>query len=537
MNSAIYILLGVTLGAVIGWLVRSVKPAPVNTRVEEELRQQRASQDVELNRVRNELTQVSSLRAGAESARAASEAALDEQRQLLRQAIATAEKNERDFKTEQSALRAALAQSSEELASAKAQLGADQKSLRESRSECSEARAVSAQLQDQLLLLKNRNGELEAEVKFLNERLTTERQQIETVQTRFRADFEAISNKLLVDNSSRFNQQSSESLEKLLTPLKETFGEFKTSLESTRKETATHSALLKEQISRVGTEAANLSKALKGDVKTLGNWGENMLDQILEKSGLQCGLHYRRQQSARDAEGDQRFLDVIVELPERRNLIIDSKVSLRSYEEAVNATDEATRAAQLDRHVEALRTHFRGLGAKRYQNLHGISTPDFVLMFVPIEAAFSAAVAHDPNLWADALESNVVLITNSTLLATLRTVGHVWRLADQQKNAIEIAERGGKLYDKFVGFVEDLQQVRKALKSSQEALDAATSKLHLGSGNLVRQAEQMRILGARAVKSLPGALVENANGTDFKPLEIQEPSSTQQGEASGKTES
>jgi DNA recombination protein RmuC len=380
-------------------------------------------------------------------------------------------------------------------------------------------------LQEQLLALKKRNGELEAEVKFLNERLTTERQQIETVQAKFRADFEAISNKLLVDNTSKFNQQSSESLEKLLSPLRETFGEFKKSLETTRTETATHSALLKDQINRIGTEAANLSKALKGDVKALGNWGENMLDQILEKSGLQSGLHYRRQQSAKDGEGDQRFLDVIVDLPEKRNLIIDSKVSLRSYEEAVNATDEATRTVQLNRHVEALRNHYRGLGAKRYQDTHDITAPDFVLMYVPIESAFSAALAHDPKLWGDALESNVVLITNSSLLATLRTVAHVWRLADQQKYALEIAERGGKLYDKFVGFIEDLQDVGKALKSSQVALDAATSKLHTGSGNLVRQAEQMKTLGAKAVKSLPPALVENAGETEAQQLQIQAPES------------
>ena len=523
MNIAIYILLGVVLGAAIGWLLRSVKPPPLNTRVEEELRQQRGSQEAELNRLRNELTEAASGRAGAESAKAAAESALNEQRQLLQQALANAEKAAQEFKLEINQLRETLSQSVSELASSKAQLAADRKSLTESRNECQQSQTASAQLQEQLLALKKQNGELEAEVKFLNERLTTERQQIETVQAKFRTDFEAISNKLLVDNTSRFNQQSSESLEKLLSPLKETFGEFKKSLETTRTETATHSALLKDQISRIGTEAANLSKALKGDVKALGNWGENMLDQILEKSGLQSGIHYRGQQSAKDGEGDQRYLDVIIDLPEKRNLIIDSKVSLRSYEEAINATDEPTRLLLLDRHVEAVRNHFKGLGAKRYQDIHGISAPDFVLMYVPIEGAFSAALAHDPKLWGDALESNVVLITNSTLLATLRTVAHVWRLADQQKYAIEIAERGGKLYDKFVGFVEDLQAVGKALKNSQEALDAATGKLHTGSGNLVRQAEQMKTLGAKALKSLPAVLLENAVQDDEKLLQIQSP--------------
>ena len=366
-------------------------------------------------------------------------------------------------------------------------------------------------LQEQLLALNQRNGELGAELKSLSERLTTERQQLETIQEKFRKEFEAVSNKLILDNASRFNQQSTESLGKLLTPLKETLGEFKTSLDTTRRETATHSALLKEQIGRIGMEAANLSKALKGDVKALGNWGENMLDQILEKSGLQQDIHYHRQRSAKDAEGDQRFLDVIVELPEKRNLVIDSKVSLRAYEESVNASDDAARLTGLDRHVEALRKHFRDLGAKRYQDIHGINTPDFVLMYVPIEAAFFAAIAREPGLFAEAGDHNVVLITNSTLLATLRTVANVWRLADQQKHVLEIADRGGKLYDKFVGFVEDLLAVGDSLGKARKAWEDASIKLHTGSGNLVSQTEKLKQLGAKAAKSLPNALLEKAN--------------------------
>jgi DNA recombination protein RmuC len=356
---------------------------------------------------------------------------------------------------------------------------------------------------------------------FFKQQLATERAQIETIQEKFRKEFEAVSNKLMVDNTSRFNQQSAESLGKLLAPLKETFGEFKSSLENTRKETATHSALLKEQISRISAEAANLSKALKGDVKVLGNWGENMLDQILEKSGLQRDIHYRRQRGAKDVEGDQRFLDVIVELPEKRNLIVDSKVSLRAYEESVNGVDDAAKLAGLDRHAEALRKHFRDLGAKRYQDIHGINTPDFVLMYVPIEAAFFAAMARTPGLFAEALDNNVVLTTNSTLLATLRTVSHVWRLADQQKYALEIADRGGKLYDKFVGFVEDLQNVGKSLDDAQKAWERASNKLQTGPGNLIRQTEQLKTLGAKAAKSMPPSIVEKGleEMADIPPLD------------------
>jgi DNA recombination protein RmuC len=227
---------------------------------------------------------------------------------------------------------------------------------------------------------------------------------------------------------------------------------------------------------------------------------------------LQRDVHYRRQRGAKDVEGDQRFLDVIVDFPEKKgSLIIDSKVSLRAYEESVNATDDTTRLAGLERHIEAIRKHFKDLGAKRYQDIEGMKTPDFVLMYVPVEAAFFAAIAREPGLFAEALDRNVVLITNSTLLATLRTVAHVWRLADQQKHVLEIADRGGKLYDKFVGFIEDMQAVGDSLGKARTAWENASTKLHIGSGNLVSQAEKLKQLGAKAAKSLPNVLLEKAD--------------------------
>jgi DNA recombination protein RmuC len=366
-------------------------------------------------------------------------------------------------------------------------------------------------LQTQLQELNLRNGELGAQLKLLNERLNTERQQLETLQEKFRKDFEAVSTKLIADNTSSFNRQSTESLEGLLKPLKEKLGEFKTSLDKTHDATTANSALLKDQVSRIGAEAANLSKALKGDVKALGNWGENMLDQILEKSGLQRDLHYRRQVSMKDGEGDQRFLDVIVNLPDGRSLVIDSKVSLRAYEEFVNATDEANKLAGLARHIDSLRKHFKDLGSKRYHKLYDINTPDFVLMYVPIEAAFFAAIAQEPGLFAEALDYNVVLITNSTLLATLRTVSHVWQLADRQKHVLEIANLGGSLYDKFVGFVEDLNAVGKSLTDAHESWDKAYKKLHTGRGNIVSQIDRLKKLGANVDKSLQTDLLEKSS--------------------------
>ncbi len=344
--------------------------------------------------------------------------------------------------------------------------------------------------------------ELEVERRALEER--------DNYANRLEDRFNVLANNILEKNTTKFNDQSTDSLSKLLSPLKEKLGEFKDSLDNTRIETQTHSALLKEQIGRIGTEAANLTKALKGDAKALGNWGENMLDQILEKSGLQRGLHYRRQHGAKDNEGDQKFFDVIIDLPDKRNLVIDSKVSLRAYEEFVNATDEIVKAAALIRHIDALRKHFRELGAKRYHDIHGINTPDFVLMYIPIEPAFFVAVDQEPKLFVEALDHNVVLITNSTLLATLRTVGNVWRLVDQQKNVVEIADRGGKLYDKFVGFIEDMQAVGDSINKVQSAWESASTKLHTGTGNLVSQAQKLKILGAKVSKVISPVLLEKA---------------------------
>lgn len=381
---------------------------------------------------------------------------------------------------------------------------ADTRLENELRQQLAQREAEQKASNEQLQSLNKRNGELEAELKGLGERLVTERQQLELVQEKFQKEFEGISKKLIADNANHFNRQSAENLENILKPLKERLGEFKTSLDKTHDATTANNALLKEQVSRIGAEAANLSKALKGDVKALGNWGENMLDQILEKSGLQRDVHYRRQRGAKDVQGDQRFLDVIVDFPEKKGgLIIDSKVSLRAYEESVNATDEATRLVGLDRHIEAIRKHFKDLGAKRYQDIEGIKTPDFVLMYVPVEAAFFAAIAREPGLFSEALERDVVLITNSTLLATLRTVAHIWRLAEQQKNVKEIADRGGFLYDKFIGFVEDLEGVGKAIHAAHDAWQSADKKLHIGSGNLVGQAEKLKKLGANVSKVLP----------------------------------
>jgi DNA recombination protein RmuC len=518
---------GLVIGALVAWFILRTKASAAAAEVRAEFQPAVATLSERVQAKEQQIAQLQSALQAEEDQKTqlamqlqqesnTSASAGEKSRQLEEQLRAQAEQT-KEVQAALEAQRQLLAAAKSDLASAAAQLDAERQARSQLAQEHTEARAGLDRLQAELLGQRRQNGELTEKVRYLEERLGTQRQEIEGIQQKFQKEFEAVANKLLMENASRFGQQSAEGLDKLLAPLRDNLRDFKLKLDTVQQETATHSALLKDQISRIGTEAANLSKALKGDVKVLGNWGENMLDQILERSGLQLGLHYRRQSAAKDEAGEQRFLDVVIDLPEGRHLVIDSKVSLKSYEEYVNCPDETARGRYLEALVDSLRTHFRGLGAKRYQESHGISTPDFVLMYVPIEAAFFVAVGQEPGLFSEALDRNVVLITNSTLLATLRTVAHVWRLADQQKNALEIAARGGRLYDKFVGFVEDVQGIGTALDSAHKAWEEANRKLHQGTGNLVRQAELLRDLGVKAAKKLPAESTGQA-GAEETPL-------------------
>ena len=461
MIPALCLLSGVLIGVLIGWLLRSSKRTPPDTRVENELRQQRAAQDTELSRLRIELTQSNSAHATADASKLAAENSLAEQRQLLQQGA-----------------------------------------------------ALAARLQQELLVLQRRDGELDAEITFSKSasrpsasKSRTFRKSSVKISRPYRTNYWWTIPAASISNLPR-------AWKNCLCPSRKPWAKSRPASTQRARKPPRTARCSKSKSAASAPRRRIFSKALKGDVKALGDWGENMLEQILDKSGLERGLHYRCQQAVKDAEGDQRMLDVIVELPEKRHLVIDSKVSLRSYEDAVNCADDAMRTLCLDRHVEALCSHFRGVGAKRYQDSHGINTPDFVLMYVPIEAAFFAAIAHKPGLFAEALEYNVVLITKFDVAGHAAHRRTAWRLADQQKHVLEIADRGGKLYDKFVGFVEDLQQVGKALENGQAAWEAASNKLHTGAGNLVRQAEQLKTLGAKAVKSLPPLLVEKAIDAD-----------------------
>jgi DNA recombination protein RmuC len=329
--------------------------------------------------------------------------------------------------------------------------------------------------------------------------------------------FKALSAELLEGQSQKFTEQNQTNLGALLNPLREQLGEFRKRVDEVYDKESRERGLLKVQIDalknlneRIGEDALNLTRALKADSHTQGAWGELALERLLEASGLRRGVHYETQAVLRDEEGGRPRPDVIVRLPDKRDLIIDAKVSLTAYERYCAAAGEQERSEHLAAHLESLRTHVKQLAERRYSALPGVNSLDFVLMFVPIEAAYIEAVHHDDGLHAFALDKQVVIVTTSTLLATLSTVNSLWRFDDRNRNAVEIADRAGKLYDKFVGFIEDLEDAHQKFDAARSALASASSKLSSGRGNLIGQVEKLRELGAKASKALPAEMVESA---------------------------
>lgn len=363
-------------------------------------------------------------------------------------------------------------------------------------------------------------AELNADYRNLKERLSEQKEEMQNLQDKFKDEFENLANKILEEKSEKFTEQNKEKLDQLLKPLGEKMEEFKKKVEETHKEDIEgrsslkqHLEHLKEMNQQMAKEAKDLTKALKNDSKTQGRWGEVILQRILEKSGLTEGREYNTQVGVKTAAGGQQFLDVVVSLPDEKNIIIDSKVSLKSYDEFIGADEEQEQNLALKEHIASMRTHVKKLGSKNYQNQFANLSPDFVLMFVPIESAFGVALQHDGDLYYEAFEQNIVIVSPSTLLATLATIDSVWKQEYQSKNAQKIAERGGKLFDKFVLFVESLDEIGMRIRQSQESYDQAMNRLKTGRGDLIGQADKLRKLGANNSKTLPGEL------TDPKQLE------------------
>ena len=333
--------------------------------------------------------------------------------------------------------------------------------------------------------------------------------------------FKNLANEILEDKSKRFTEQNAASLDALLKPLQTKLTEFKEQVSNTYGNEARERHALKSEIERLANlnlkmsdETRSLTQALKGDSKVQGNWGELVLESILESSGLRKGEEYVVQDSHTQSDGSRLQPDVVIKLPEGRSLVVDSKVSITAYARHAETSDEKTAEQELAAHIQSLRQHIQGLSGKNYSSLYGIGSVDFVLMFVPIEPAFLLALKTAPNLYQDALAKNIVLVCPSTLMATLRTVAHLWRQDHQNRNALEIAKQCGNLYDKFVGFVDDLEKLGQRLDQAQTSYHDAFNKLKTGKGNLIRSAEKVRELGVKPSKNLAAPLIESSSDSE-----------------------
>lgn len=346
-------------------------------------------------------------------------------------------------------------------------------------------------------------------------------EQIAQSEKKLREQFENLANRILDDKSRKFTDQNEKNLSNILGPLKEKIEKFETRVEKSNKESLLWNTALKTQIEslaelnkRINKEAENLTKALKGETKTQGNWGEFILQSILEKSGLVKDREYFVQESITSEDGRRYQPDVIVKLPDDKHIIIDAKVSLVAYERYVNEDNKEAKAVALKLHIQSIRRHMKQLSDKDYQKLEAIEGLDFVLLFIPIEPAFSLAVQNDQELFNDAYSANIVVVSPTTLIATLRTIANIWKNEHQNQNALEIARQSGNLYDKFVGFSNDLIKVGKAMDSAKGSYEDAMNKLTTGSGNLVKRVESIKKLGAKTSKILDAKLLDRADGFD-----------------------
>ena len=357
------------------------------------------------------------------------------------------------------------------------------------------------------------------EVDFENlwERNKEQKEEVEKLQEKFTKEFENLANKILEEKSNKFTEQNKENMKNILTPLQDKIQLFEKKVEDTHKESIDYHAALRQQILglremniQMSKETINLTKALKGDSKMQGNWGELVLERVLEKSGLEKGREYEVQQAFTTAEGNRVFPDVVINLPDGKKMIVDSKVSLTAYEKFINEEDDIIKNGYLKEHVLSIKRHVEQLGNKNYHELYQIESPDFVLLFIPIEPAFAMALNEDTSLYNKAFEKNIVIVTPATLLATLRTIDSMWTNQKQQENALEIARQAGALYDKFEGFVSDLIRIGKKIDETKTEYMGAMNKLVDGKGNLITSVEKLKKMGAKAKKALPENIINRA---------------------------
>jgi DNA recombination protein RmuC len=371
------------------------------------------------------------------------------------------------------------------------------------------------QLQEQeLFLVREQLSGLKAGSEAREQSAIEQIQLLKSAEERLKENFENLAQKIFDEKSSKFKEQNKEQLDAILTPLKTQIGEFRQTVQHTNEGIHT----LKELNARMADEATNLTRALKGDNKAQGGWGEQVLGRILDASGLTEGRDYQSQFSYVDEQKNRKQPDCVIFLPENKAIVVDSKVSLVAYDRYINAETELLREVALKEHVRSLKTHIDGLSAKSYEALPGLRNLDFVLIFIPIESAFTDALRFDDSLYLYALDKNIVIAAPSTLLATCRTIAHLQKLDQRSVNAMKIADQAGKLYDQFVAFCGDLNKVSKALEQAGDAHQSALKRLSSGKGNLVRQTEQIKALGAKTSKAIPDNLLED----EAEPLQLND---------------
>lgn len=446
---------------------------------------------------------------------------------------------------ERATLRERLRAAEDRLADAQAEATQSREEADRRRDQLDDTRDDLARLQERAARvpeLETRGAELQRQIDTLREERATQREELarlDTELTRQRAafteqvqllqearhslgeQFRNLANDIMEEKSRRFTEQNQTQIGTLLEPLRDRLAAFQGKVEEIYVQEGKDRSALQEQVrqlatlnQRLGDEARQLTQALKGSAKTQGNWGEWILERVLEASGMRKGHEYLVQDTRTREDGSRALPDVVIHLPEGRCLVVDAKVSLVAYERYASAQQDDDRSTALRAHLDSLRNHLKGLSEKRYQDLPGVRSLDFVLAFVPVEPAFIAAVTHDGTIFDEAWQRNVLLVSPSTLMFVVRTVAHLWRQEAQTRNAQEIAKRGAELYDKLCSFVGDLQQVGERLRQAREAYDQAESRLHLGKGNAIRQAEMLRELGVKASKRLPEALVAAALDDD-----------------------
>lgn len=373
------------------------------------------------------------------------------------------------------------------------------------------------------------HNESKQQLERIDATLNSERKQFQEKQDTFKMEFQNLANKILEEKSEKFTQQNKNNLDALMNPLREQLKDFKQKVEDTYDKESKDRISLYEQIvnlqklnTQLSEDAHNLTTALKGSSKTQGNWGELVLERILEQSGLEKGREYQTQSSfsQQDSESKQKRYqpDVLIHLPENKTIIVDSKVSLTAYEAFCSAESESDKKMALKEHVNSVKKHVAQLSEKTYHDIDALNTLDFVVMFMPIEAAFLLAMQEDQTLYRYAMDKNIFIVSPSNLLVMLRTIHHTWRNEKTNLNAKKIADNAGKLYDKFVGFVDDMNDIGKKIHQSQEAWDSGMRKLQQGSGNLIKRVEDLKLLGAKANKSINNNLLST---DELKNSEIQ----------------